>query len=367
MKIMYDYQIFTMQNYGGISRYFCELIVELERLGELQLINSLMISNNRYITDVNLFAHRQLLSGYEFSGKRRICSIINKTYTINQLKKTDYDLFHPTYYDPYFLNYIGDTPFVITIYDMIHEKFTENFKVNDETSTHKKLLAEKAAKIIAISENTKQDIIDIFGVSEEKVDVIHLGNSLFSQEIGRTRIDIPEKFILFVGTRGGYKNFNKFIKSCKKLLIDDGSLQVICAGGGKFSAEERSLFQELQIDDRVKHYSPDDDELCHLYNKAKLFVFPSLYEGFGIPLLEAMSCECPLVCSNTSSFKEVAGNAAIYFNPYSEDAMRVAISTVLDNCELQSDLRKKARERVKQFSWSSTAAKTKDLYRQVIA
>jgi len=366
MKILYDHQIFTNQNFGGISRYFYEVINGLNTQTNLKCEISLLVSNNHYISDRKIVNHINVLPNKNFRGKVRLLNLINKPYSILKIRKQQYDIFHPTYYDPYFLKYIGSKPFVVTVYDMIHEKFKDMFPQKDKTSHYKELLVKKAAKIIAISENTKKDIIDIFGIDESKIDVVYLGNSMLVKTNISLNFKLPDKYILFVGNRSGYKNFERFIKSISKILSEDRDLYAICAGGGIFKNNEIYLLSELKIKNKVLQYNVNDEELAYLYRNALAFVFPSLYEGFGIPILEAFACGCPVVCSNSSSFPEIAEEAAYYFDPYSENSINYAIIKVSEDRKLRNELINKGYEKLKEFSWEKTAEQTKKVYEDLL-
>lgn len=366
MKILYDHQIFTAQKYGGISRYFYELVHEFDNTQEVQCEIPLLVSNNHYISDKKFVNSMDLLPNKQFRGKIRIFNYLNKPNTILKLKQQNFDIFHPTYYDPYFLKYLGNKPFVLTVYDMIHEKFSDMFSPADKTTEQKRLLVEKATKIIAISQSTKKDLIEFFGTDESKIEVVYLGNSMFPKPNSNIGFEIPKKYLLFVGSRGGYKNFERFIKSVANLLEQDKELFVVCAGGGKFGSSEMQLFSDLGIAGQVLQYSLDDESLAYFYKNALAFIFPSLYEGFGIPVLESFACGCPLICSNTSSLPEIAGDGAFYFDPYSEESIKNAVLKVLEDVALREDLITKGQERLKQFSWKQTAEQTKKIYESVL-
>jgi glycosyltransferase involved in cell wall biosynthesis len=367
IKVLFDYKIFSIQKYGGISRYFFELIEYFGKDREVSANVSLLVSNNYYMSKSIYIKHFKFFPDIEFKGKYKIMSLIDKInffYHIYLIKRKDFDIYHLTYYNDDFLKHIGGKPFVVTVYDMIHEKLPDFFPKHDKTTIYKKNLVNKSTKVIAISESTKNDLIEIFGTDPDKIEVIYLGNSTLS---GRCKItNIPKNYILFVGSRKGYKNYNLFITAVSRELRDDCNLYVICAGGGAFDRDEVSLMNTLGIQKKVLQYDLDDGDLQYLYKNAKLFVFPSLYEGFGIPMLEAFSCECPLVCSNTSSFPEVAGDGAIYFDPYSENSICGVVSKVLHNNKLQKQLIKEGRARLKYFSWKETANNTKEVYKSIL-
>lgn len=370
MKVLYDHQIFSSQIYGGISRYFAELMKNIENYNEIECEVSLKYSNNNYLKKLNNLPYRTFLENYSFKGKYRLLSIlngkINRKISEKKLLKGDFDIFHPTYYNPYFLNYLNNKPFILTIYDMIHEIF----QAKDKTREWKKLLAQKAVKIIAISENTKKDIVKYLNIAESKIEVIYLGNSFDissnHNNLNTTLPKLPKKYILFVGSRKVYKNFNLFIEAISTLLIEDNELFIVCAGGGNFSNKEIGKFKKLNIKDKIFCYSANDSILAYLYQKATAFVFPSIYEGFGIPILESFACRCPLICSKTSSLPEVAGDAAIYFDPTDKLSMLNSIQKVIYNDELKKQLINKGIERVKKFTWKKTAEKTKKLYEEIL-
>ncbi len=361
MKILYDHQTFSIQEFGGISRYFYEVISRIKRSNGFSVKLSLLLSNNHYLDET--FKYHRFFPNHKFKGKVRILSEVNKCYSIYNLKKSDFDVFHPTYYDPYFLKYLNKKPFVLTIHDMIHEKFPNQFPKKDKTSEYKYLLANKATKIICVSNNTKKDLIEIFKIPEKKIEVIYHGNSLIPIKINQFSLNLPEKYILYVGNRNGYKNFEYFIKAISPILLKNRELKVLCAGGSNFTNRERNIFDKLNIKSQVLYFKVShDDQLSELYKRAVCFVYPSLYEGFGIPILEAFSSGCPVVLSNTSSFPEVAGDAGLYFDPYDEISIKNAIEKIVENKDLREDIIKKGFERLKLFSWDITAEKTKRVY-----
>lgn len=366
MKVLYDHQIFTTQKYGGISRYFYELIKYFNKNSNIIVDMPFMFSNNYYIQDKKDVNFIQFLPRKEFKGKNKLIYPVNKFISIHKIKIQNYNLFHPTYYDTYFLKYIKDKPFVLTVYDMIHEKFPSMFKQNNKISEQKRLLVEKATKIIAISQSTKNDLMNIFHIDESKIEVVYLANSMNTSKNSTQNIKTPDKYILFVGSRGGYKNFDRFIKGISKLFGEDVDLSLVCAGGGKFNNNELNLLKELNIEKKTFQYDINDDLLAYYYSKAEMFVFPSLYEGFGIPVLESFACKCPLVCSSTSSLPEIALDAAEYFDPYSETSIYTAIKNLLDNKEKRETLINKGTERLNFFSWKKTTEQTIKIYESIL-
>jgi glycosyltransferase involved in cell wall biosynthesis len=367
LKVMYDYQAFSMQKYGGISRYFFELMKHYALTQDVNVKNSILLSDNHYLNAYKSVKQYRFLSQFKMRGIARVIRSTNRVYSRIKLRYADYDVFHPTYYDPYFLNSIGDKPFVLTIHDMIHEKFPElQFKF-DPTPKWKRKLAIKADKIITISENSKKDILECYQISEDKIIVIHHGApKKIDTDILLNESLIVGDFILYVGSRIGYKNFRKFIFGIETIIKSNPNLNLLCAGGGNFTHDEITLFKSLNIENQIFQKNLNEVELAKAYSCAIVFVFPSLYEGFGLPILEAFLYDCPLVCSNTSSFPEIAGKAAEYFDPNSIECVKLAVKKVLNNSTRRNQLIELGREQLKKFSWEKTMRQTLAVYESVI-
>jgi glycosyltransferase involved in cell wall biosynthesis len=380
MHILYDHQIFTQQNYGGISRYFCELMERFSLDPDLQCTLALRYSRNENLRsrpslDQYWSGKSPLLSSQIFPFIRQITHVdilnrlrINRRESVRLLRKQDFDLFHPTYYNPNFLKYLGKKPFVLTVHDMIHELYPAYFSPRDPVAVWKKQLIEEADSVIAISQNTRNDIIRFTDVDPDCISVIYHGNPFEFVEPSHREdespgvLSIEKSYLLFVGNRYGYKNFNFFIASVAKLLKNNEGLQVYCAGGGPFTPGEVNLLKELNILSKVHYIRINDAVMKYLYKNAQAFIFPSLYEGFGLPVLEAFSCGCPVVLSNSSSLSEIAGDAASYIDPDDAESLARGIESVLSDRQYREDLIRKGYERLKFFSWEKTAQQTKRVY-----
>lgn len=254
---------------------------------------------------------------------------------------------------------------------MIHEIYPQYFKHDfGRTIRNKRKLIKRATMVIAISENTKKDILGFYNIPEEKIKVIYHGNSFKPIDSKPDSMsDIPNKYMLYVGSRFGYKNFMFFVKSISSLFEKYKDLKLVVAGGysGKdsFKDEEIKVFEELNIKDKIIYFPVNDSELAWLYQNAICFCFPTLYEGFGLPPLEAFACGCPVVMSDTSSLPEVGGDAALYFNPNdSKDILR-SISLIVDDEDLRLNLIEKGKEQLKKFSLEKTSIETIKLYNEI--
>lgn len=360
IPVIYDYQIFEMQRYGGISRYFCEIIRRINcdyKIG-------VKFSINYYLSKWKIKNALFPLPRFIYKNYKKFFKKINHRYSRELLKKNEHYLFHPTYYDSYYLKYIGKNPYVITVHDMIHELFPQYVSDSHVVIEQKKIVVKNASRIIAISENTKKDIVEILGIDPNKIDVIYHSTSMQAFS-GKYHLKLPQKYLLFVGDRTAYKNFNRFMEAFAYLRKNDNNLYVIYTGN-RLSNEEKSVLAPMGILEHLIHIKASDSELCELYSRALLFIYPSLYEGFGIPILEAYACCCPIAISNTSCFPEIAGKAAVYFDPYSVQSMIDAISETIYNQEKRNNLIELGREQLKQYSWEQAAIKTRETYRKAI-
>ena len=173
------------------------------------------------------------------------------------------------------------------------------------------------------------------------------------------------KYILFVGNRSNYKNFIFFFESVAQLLKDDDKLHIVCAGGNAFTADEQQLINFHRLSAKVIQSNFKDFELATYYIKAQCFIFPSTYEGFGIPVLEAMSCGCPIILANHSSFPEVAGDAGIYFELENSEDLNEKVNSVLTNSDLRQAYSAKGLAQAEKFSWKKTTDECIEIFKTV--
>lgn len=363
MKIIFDSQIFNDQKFGGISRYFTELYLALSKEKSVVVESTVLYSENMHLKEAGLhqnymnivLAQRWIPKFIRKKILKRFKSI-NIKNSIKVLKSGNFDVFVPTYYSPYFLEHLNGKPFVLTVYDMIHEILPQYFTsaYDIETVKNKKLLMEKATKIIAISESTKTDILKIYPhIDAAKIDVVYLSHSIKLEHTAN--LDLPKEYILFVGNRTIYKNFQFFLKSVAVLLQENPHLYVVCAGGNRIYSGEQKLIKELKLTEQVIQRNFEDYELSTYYANAYCFVFASEYEGFGIPVLESMACGSPVVLANHSSFPEVAGDAGVYFELNNPDDLREKVASLVFNKAERDLYIEKGLEQVKKFSWQKTA------------
>ncbi len=369
LRIAYDYQIFYFQEYGGISRYFCELAPRIAKINGFDV----KIIAGAYINQYLIESPKNLVVGFHLPPIPRTWRI--RLFFNNELSKfcgTNYhpQIVHQTYYSN--KKVLKKTSkIIITIYDMIYEKFPHFFSNTNEICQAKSLAVNQADHIICISENTKKDLLDCYpNLDPKKISVTYLASSIDSNNLKPLSLKInltTQPYILYVGQRLEYKNFQRLVESYAISSYLKQDFNILCFGGGKLSKKELEMIKNLGLsEDRVIQISGDDTILAYLYSKASAFVYPSLYEGFGIPPLEAMSFDCPVICSNNSSLPEVVGNAAELFDPYYPESICTALERVLYSEDRQKTLRGRAKERIKQFSWDKSAHKTASIYSSLL-
>ncbi len=377
MKILYDHQIFTWQRYGGISNSFVQLIEHLPQNIEYDI--SVKDSDNVHLINSKLKKVKPLFKTESLFGKTKtplksklfaqICKYFpemtspmrNKKESIRLLKNNCFDVFHPTFYDDYFLPYLNGKPFVLTIHDMTPELFRRK----DSQIELKKILVKNAAHIITVSERTKDDLMDLLNIQEKNITTIYHGapdnHNDFYPDIMK-----GNKYILFVGKRNGYKAFVPMIRSISCWLRNHPDIKVVCTGD-PFVEREKVIFRNENIEKQVIYIRANDKEMKSLYNHAMCFVFPSFYEGFGIPILEAYSLHCPLFLSRHSCFPEIADDAAIYFDI---DESGSNLAEKLDdfltwNLDKKNWFLQKQGERLALYSWEKSARKLTEVYEMV--
>lgn len=365
IRICYDYQVFCWQQYGGISRYFVELATRIHQYSGTQVRIVAPLYRTKYLAAKSdaipvLGVH----CAGDFIGAARIMRRLD--CELSRVFSAVYrpDIVHETYYSP---NRTSSTSAktVITVFDMIEDVLPEYFSTRTKNCEIKKAVFRRADHLICISESTRADLIKLYSVDPHKISVVHLASSLappiepFS--------GIGEPFFLYVGYRGGYKNFLGLLGAFANSLLFK-THRLVCFGGGKLTALEQERMSQLRIpNDRVLFVWGDDALLGGYYATAEALIFPSLYEGFGLPLLEAMGCGCPVICSNNSSIPEVAGDAAIYFDARDIQEISNAMLRVVQSSDERLRLISRGKVRVKKFSWDTCARQTHAVYERLLS
>jgi glycosyltransferase involved in cell wall biosynthesis len=236
------------------------------------------------------------------------------------------------------------------------------FKKNPHEA--KKDYALKADRIICVSQKTKDDFLKYHpDIKEQKIKVIYHG---INTEENKTKkvSNLPKKYLLFVGRRKGYKNFANMVKGIKNILKEK-DIYLVCVGE-EFTPQENDFLSFYQIKNKVKHFYANDDQLKYIYKNALMFIYPSLYEGFGMPILEAMSQKCPVALSNSSCFPEIAQDCGFYFNPVDPSSIEKTIKKIIENKKETNKKIKQGFQLCKTFTWEKTAQKTIETYQEAL-
>lgn len=364
MNIIYDYDIFCRQQYGGVSRYFFELLSRIVNRPNFDILLFLGLYINKYdLKSLELKLNRLIgVQIPKLPNTGKLLILLNQLLFKQYMKNCRSQLLHYTYYSNPVPDFKGKT--VITVHDMIHELYPEYFLPSNPTVKFKKKLAQAADGIICVSQATKNDLIRLLEIDSQKIKVIHHGNSLtINPSLPKL---INTSYILYVGQRDGYKNFKLLMKAFAQSPQINNDFKLICFGGGKFKAEEIRLFKEYHLLEKVAYYSGPDEILANLYKYAALLVYPSLYEGFGFPPLEAMFYGCPVVVSNRSSIPEVVEQAGAYFDPNSLDELVAKMECVLGDTVYRDRLIAAGRKQAEKFDWERCVTETVNFYSSLL-
>ncbi len=296
-------------------------------------------------------------------------------------RKAGVDVFHiPHFAPPYFPR----TPCVVTIHDVIPLRMPL-YSAGAKTRAYTKLVARaahKATLIITVSQHAKQDMIDALTLPAERIRVIYEAAGDEYRPItdpailatARARYGLGERYIFYLGGLDQRKNVPQLVRAFAHLKrqFDDPGLQLLISGNpdkqhGPLFPDPRPLAAELGVTEQILYRFIEEEDKPAIYSGASLFVFPSLYEGFGLPPLEAMSCGAPVICSNRTSLPEVVGDAAITLDPDNTSAMVEAMRSVLTNNELQVDLKARSLQRAALFNWRKTAKETVAAYEETLS
>lgn len=253
----------------------------------------------------------------------------------------------------------------VTMPDMIYERFPDLFTGagSDRFREERKRCVLAADAVLCISDATRRDVRELYGMDGDRLHVVHLACSDVFRPLPTQEGDAGAPFFLYVGSRAHYKNFQGLLDAYSKWSGRSGVK--LLAVGPAWTPEEGRRLDELGISGRVEVLTDVRDEaLCALYNQATAFIYPSLYEGFGIPLLEAMACGCPVIASRIPSTVEIAGDCPIYFEVPQPDSLLEALNTAVTEGR-ESMRARMGLEHAEQFSWEKSALGTLNVYQSM--
>jgi len=361
LRVSYDIQIFLRQRMGGISKYFSDLIETFDAYPELGVNPSLNFTRTNNMHAVTLLSERNFKTLPRFVPRGVLYSgwWLRGPHTPSEAQ-----IQHYTYYSRRFLSQRSEYKRVVTIYDMIPEiyKGTPGF-----TASHldKKLFVESCDLVICISESTKQDLLRLYGNVAKRIEVIPLGVSTRFQPSRNAIVGWPSEYMFYVGARKGYKDF-KTLLSALEIISGQGLRIPLMVAGPSFTKLEMAEIDRKGLSQQVRRVDLKDEDLIRAYSHTSLFIQTSLYEGFGLPPLEAMACGAPVIVARSSSMPEVCGEVAQYFKPGDPIDLAAVITKTLLDRGLREHLALAGVARASTFSVKKMADETAKAYRSLI-
>jgi glycosyltransferase involved in cell wall biosynthesis len=364
MRILYDHQVFSLQDAGGASRYHFELIRNMQGAGEVA-IDLLLGLNSSVMPFRSLQGGRTRVFGHSTAMRPGL-----PRYAVNELfsaliapPRRTVDIYHPTLYRA--LPWVRRRRVVVTHHDCIHERFPGLFPNAASIVESKRKLFAKADAIICVSESSRKDLLHFYDLAEMKTHVVYHGFSPLPLPVDDGP-ELAEPYLLYVGSRTGYKNFGLLLEAFSRSGLA-GNYRLLAVGGGPFTPAEQEKITSLKLGNSVSVVPKADDRtLARAYRDAALFVYPSLYEGFGFPPLEAMSLRCPVLVNQTSSLPEVCGNAAFYFETADPGEFSRRLTSILTDSGARSAKREMGAEQVRLYDWQRCARRTLEIYNAVL-
>jgi glycosyltransferase involved in cell wall biosynthesis len=374
-SVAFDREAFLMQTSGGVSRYFSNLIGQFATNRELNTDPVLLFraTVNRHLADLAIDSVRLLpfadVSTAAVRAARHQPSARLRELTLSALGGSSahgkYDIVHLTHFQPRERDTQSGVRLAVTVHDMIPEMQPSDWHGRQP---RKKELVLSADLVFCVSNATANSLNELYGRIPGKVVTAPHGvnHSIFKPQSPALPSQLGRPYVLYVGNRSRYKNFGVLLGALSILRKEGRDLGLVLAGGGVLRRAERRSIAGLLSTGEFRHCFPSDHELALLYNRSAVFCFPSLREGFGLPILEAMACGCPTVVSDIPVFHEVGGDAAEYFDSYSAESLANKLSEVLRDSERRRNLRAKGLKRAACFTWHNTAKLVCEAYDSIM-
>ena len=364
MKIVFDYEIFYQQKYGGISTYFTNLGLELLKKNiDINFICPIHKNYNLKKLPKKIVLGKRFIypSSFNYLVSKINSSLSNAYY--NSLKPT---IIHKTYFSDNKPNHKFIN--IITFYDITHELNNIKTQENEKIKSLKKNNILAADHIICPSNRVKDDLINYLNINKDKISVTH-----FSSDYKKISTLVPsqekkmQNHLLYVGNRSGYKNFENFVSAFANSKRLQKDFKILVFGGEKPSVCGIDLILKKGLSvDSFEFVHGTNEDLEYLYRNVRALIYTSAYEGFGIPLIEAMRSGCPIVTSNGGALEEVGGSELSYFDPSNVEELQQQIEDTVYSTDKLIKTSIYGLKRSDDFSWSSCAEKTLEIYKKLL-
>lgn len=363
MRILYDGYIYDFQQYGGINRYFNEVIGRLPA-DATPLVSSYLGRRAFWPEHPRL----RVVRAHPCTGIPPLAPL-GRAWMALRSATTGADLLHPSYYLQHAAASLKrrGVPLVITVHDMIHELFADQLDPDHTIAHAKRRCIEAADAILCISEHTRQDLVARFPATARRTFVTPLASSLTVDHAAAAAYPgIDRPYFIHVGGREGYKNFTTVLEAWARFAPDHPDIRLRVVGSPWRSSEQARIAGTVPAGSVIHMGKVSDAELAILYHRSLALLYPSCYEGFGLPPLEAMRCGTAVICAAASSLPEVGGDAPLYFDPSRPDDLVVQMRTLASSSSVREQCIAKGAARAALFSWDHTAALTLDVYRRLL-
>lgn len=365
VHVLYEGAIFAQQQLGGINRYFMELIDRAPPTVEPRLLTTPI---DRLAWPERCASRHQVVGSRPWRRTfRKLWQAATRPQVRAAIRQARPDVVHWTYYRGLCRQPVRSfgPPTVITVYDFIHELFPDLDRKGQHVRWKNQAL-QQADAVICISQQTQQDLLNRFPAMEDRSTVIPLGNSLDQTSPAPLPAVLRDRpYVLYVGGRKNYKNFETLLRAWRLAQRAKPDLQLAIAGSPLSDDERRRWQLDAGTPGVAEFPLANDSLLAALYSHTAAFVFPSLYEGFGLPAVEAMSFGAPVIASPRGSLAEILGDVGIYFDPLNVGQLTDLLMTAADGFPDRDAIAGRGRSRAANFTWDHTAARTAELYQRL--
>lgn len=364
MKVLYDYAAFAMQPRGGVSRVMYELARYGLRNDDVECAVWSGVHQNHAADELKK-RYPTCVHGVKIPeswAKQRILMPLNKRLFPLYSRHFNPDICHYTFFmTP---SVPSHTRTVITVHDLINELFPQHYNPRDQQAVLRREALQKASGVVCVSKHTRDDLLRLYDLDKDRVIVAYNGNSMEGVRPLDPKLAGP--FILYVGDRRGWRKNFDVVLECLASFNELKSFSLVCFGDRAFGEKEKARFSELGLTGRILHRGGSDEALAGYYKAASALIYPSRYEGFGLPPIEAMHLGCPIVASKAPPMPEIIEGAGLFFDPESANDLGFNLLQVINDVAVKSKLVERGIKRAKLFSWERSCAEVFSFYERIL-